>query len=410
MRAMQAHERSMRRIVLILMMITFSHAPTLVNTTVAQEELGPCGRVFDTEIDQLYPIKGTWMFARNNACQWQDALENFHNVGGQAVLQSSHYLQRFKKSSDHFIAPNCVTETGVNCAQAALNEFSSKIRYWMQVNQFEKINHKTHYGDGIMCQTPNSLDRKFEVTKFGVNYIYYRIVLPAEGQNECDYSSGKFDVLFVVYKDQPFESQTALLSVADALNMEVYLGAPHFTPGLKDNKKTSRVDAKVEHSVKNWIARVYRDMHDRYSSYNSFRGVYQGQEMNLGENYKDVIRMYKYDAMTFHSVFPNKQYVISPYFEFNKNLPTTSTVSQTEKVFEELSKSHVDVIAPQDGRGVGKNALFWPWQKNRKVKSLDVLLAGYPKVHGDKTFSKQFVTSIENMFARLKKKQPIFAR
>ena len=75
-----------------------------------------------------------------------------------------------------------------------------------------------------------------------------------------------------------------------------------------------------------------------------------------------------------------------------------------EKVFEELSKSHVDVIAPQDGRGVGKNALFWPWQKNLEVKSLDRLLAGYPKVDGDKPFSQQFVTSIEDIFARLKKK------
>src|SRR5262245_41998088 len=66
--------------------------------------------------------------------------------------------------------------------------------------------------------------------------------------------------------------------------------------------------------------------------------------------------------------------------------------------FKRLARLGVDVIAPQDGRGTGKAALYWPYEAGSKVTAVDPNLATYGNV-GDTTFGERFNASTRELFA-----------
>ncbi|MGG6345161.1 DUF4434 domain-containing protein [Stenotrophomonas indicatrix] len=355
----------------------------------ASETIGYCGTQYDTAVTADYPIRGTWMYQRS-ACSWQTTLQDFHRTGGTTVLNFAPHLKRHADPAT--VAVGCRTSTGASCVQQALQEIgSTRIRGWLSYDFNE------HYGPAIAC--PSGLDRRIEAVVDGTPRVFWRIVLPHDGQAPCDYSSGTFDVLFVQYDSNAIESTTAMLTVADHLDMEVYLGAPAF-PIVTGQEWM--IDAEMLPSHRDWARRVYADWQERHAGHRSFRGAYQTYEALLGTTYTASDNEYGLDASAFRSLIPNGKYVVSPYlFLLKDGGGNTQTVEQTVNGFRRLANAGVDIIAPQDGRGTGNAAYYWPGQETQFIGAVDPALGDYPRVDANRSFSSQYTGSIRDVFSAL---------
>lgn len=359
----------------------------------AAQALGYCGTPYDTAVTAAYPIRGTWMFHRSG-CSWQTALEDFHRIGGTTVLNFAPRMERHADPAT--VAVGCNTSTGLSCVQQAIQDIGvARIRNWLSYNFNE------HYGAAIAC--PAGLDRKIEAVVGGTPKVFWRIVLPHDGQPACDYSSGSFDVLFAQYDKDVIESTSAMLTVADNLGMQAYLGAPAF-PVVAG--KEWMIDNEMLASHRDWARRVYTDWRTRHSSHPSFRGAYQPYELLLGSTYTAPYTEYGLDAAALRAQVPGGQYVISPYlFLFKNGTSNTRSITQTVDGFVRLANAGVDVIAPQDGRGTGKAAYYWPAQATQAVGDVDPMLGRYQLIDPARTFSEQFSASVRDAFVALRKAQ-----
>lgn len=357
--------------------------------SMASEAIGYCGTPYDKAVTAEYPIRGTWMYARS-ACGWQNTLQDFHRIGGTTVLNFAPHLTRHADPST--VATGCTTAEGASCVQQARQEIgNTRIRNWLSYDFGE------HYGSAIAC--PNGLDRKIETVVDGTPKVFWRIVLPSDGQAACDYSSGSFDVLFVQYDANAIESTTAMLTVADHLGMDAYLGAPAF-PVVSGQEW--RIDDAMLASHRDWARRVYADWNTRHAGHGSFRGAYQTYEVLLGSTYDASDHEYGRDANLFRSLNPGGKYVISPYlFLLKDGLGNALTIEQTANGFRRLAAAGIDVIAPQDGRGTGNAAYYWPGQATQTVGAVDARLGHYPRVEASASFSSQYTGSIRDVFNAL---------
>jgi hypothetical protein len=89
---------------------------------------------------------------------------------------------------------------------------------------------------------------------------------------------------------------------------------------------------------------------------------------------------------------PGKPILISPYIDARRKVGFGATPAQVKKGFEALARTGVGIIAPQDGRGTGKGALFWP---NWKQQSVDARLK---PVVGDATYDTAYVASTREYY------------
>jgi hypothetical protein len=58
----------------------------------------------------------------------------------------------------------------------------------------------------------------------------------------------------------------------------------------------------------------------------------------------------------------------------------------------------MDIIAPQDGRGTGKGALFWPYEKDKLVSSVDPELSKYSNVGTTASFAQAYNASTRELY------------
>ncbi|HDS1301584.1 MULTISPECIES: DUF4434 domain-containing protein [Stenotrophomonas maltophilia group] len=372
------------------LILLLAPAAALFSTpSLASDAVGYCGTPYDKAVTTEYPIRGTWMYARS-ACGWQTSLQDFHRMGGTTVLNFGPHLKRHTDPST--VAIGCTTAEGTSCVQQARQEIGTgRIRNWLSYEFNE------HYGSAIAC--PGGFDRKIETVVDGVPRVFWRIVLPHDGQAACDYSSGSFDVLFVQYDANAIESTTAMLTVADHLGMEVYLGAPAF-PVVTGQEW--QIDAAMLSSHRDWARRVYADWATRHAGHSSFRGAYQSYEVLLGSTYTASDTEYGQDAGLFRNLNPGRKYAISPYlFLLKDGRGNTQTVEQTVSGFRRLATAGVDIIAPQDGRGTGNAAYYWPGQATQLVGAVDPRLGLYPRVDASRSFSSQYGGSIRDVFNAL---------
>lgn len=359
--------------------------------------VGYCGRPYDATTDAPYAIQGTWMYSRS-PCEWQNALEAFHRIGGTSVLQFGPSLRRFSPATPGEIA-TCTVGTRT-CIEDAIHDIgANRIRNWLSYEFGE------HYGSAISC--PSGLDKKIQVTTGNVPRTFWRIVLPVDRNSPCDYSGNKFDVLFVYYDETPTESVRAMLTVADALGMDAFLAAPAFP--AKEGAPWD-TDQSMLNVHRNWSRRVYADWNARHSGHPSFKGMYQSFELPVGSDHEPLYHEYQADAGYFHFANPGKKYAISPYLLLRRASTTPHTVAEAVAGFRKLALGGVDVIAPQDGRGTGLGAHFWSYQANTTVASVDPGLGDFPLLDGNQTFSQQYVASARDVFRALANERTLLSQ
>jgi hypothetical protein len=58
----------------------------------------------------------------------------------------------------------------------------------------------------------------------------------------------------------------------------------------------------------------------------------------------------------------------------------------------------IDIVAPQEGRGTGKSACYWPHEANLAVVDVDPNLARYQHIDGTRSFNDQFYASTAQLY------------
>ncbi|MFH2005597.1 MAG: DUF4434 domain-containing protein [bacterium] len=213
-----------------------------------------------------------------------------------------------------------------------------------------------HFGDAFSdtIMTCPALDRKITV---GAR-TYWRLVLPhSAGQAPCSFNGGSFDVL-LTWAEGP-DAKDQLLDAADGLQLEVYLDMPA-APAVAG--QPWNVDVSLRPAFLDWSRRVLEDYAFRHGAHPSFVGIYQSFEVSLMPSGLDgVYDTYGLLAPVVHTALPGRSYALSPYWDVNVD-QGDATVASVKAGFKRLARLGVDLIAPQDGRGTGKAALYFPHQ------------------------------------------------
>lgn len=365
----------------------------LADTAAAAAPVG-CAQAPDAQVATPYAIQVTWMFPRDTACEWQQVLQSFHRMGGRAVLQFAPALQPLRREE----LADCRDDEGRPCVEAATQDLAARGIGAGRIAQWLFVESPESHGDAVVC--PGSeLDRKIQVRRGGVVQTGWRLVLRHDDAgSSCDRPAGRVSVLFVLHTPAS-RAQPALMEIAEALGMEVYLGAPAFAvlPHAR-----WQADPELAPAMLDWSERVFRDFGRRYGERRSFKGVYQTFEVALQPAWKgDGYDLYGRQAKLLHAVLPGRHYAVSPYFYVNRRQQGTD-LAGTVDGFRRMARAGVDIIMPQDGRGTGKAALFWPWQRHLPVNSVDPQLGRFAHVDGRATLGEQFAASTGEMYAALR--------
>jgi len=353
---------------------------------------GGCGRPFDLDVIAPYPIHATWMFGRSSACDWQNALEAFHRQGGEAVWQFGPEFQLRTaagiRADPEFAA--CMQGSD-HCVDRALEDLLALDAGNTVVNWLT-YHFNDEFSDQIMSCP--AADRRVEVG----DRTYWRIVLPhSSGQPTCAFDGRELDVLFVYFEG--VDRQELLLSQADGMQMSVYLGMPS-APHLA--AQPWNVDTSLRPAYLDWTRRALEDYEQRHGGHASFAGVYQSFEVSLQASGADAIyATYGLIADVIRAALPGRAYVLSPYWDVNTD-QGDNTIASVKEGFKRLARTGADIIAPQDGRGTGKSALYWPFQESEPIASVDPKLAAYANVNGNQTFAQQFNASTRELFAAVR--------
>ena len=93
----------------------------------------------------------------------------------------------------------------------------------------------------------------------------------------------------------------------------------------------------------------------------------------------------------------------SPYWDTNRNFDVTPpmeniTLQQSIEGLLEFVRDGFDIIAPQEGRGTGKTALWWAHEARLNVSTVDPVLGSdsldhFYEVHGGRSFASQWWAS-----------------
>lgn len=345
---------------------------------------GPCGRPWNHEVDSPYALEGTWMFGRKDACAWQDVLEKFHRAGGSWIWQFGPELKprsRQELEADPAFA-GCKVG-GKPCVQDAVDAVGES-----RIEGYLSYSFGQAYSAAIApCA---SLDKQVSIG----GTTWHRIVLPTSASQGACPSAGKVYVMFAV-SDGP-DSEQLLLDGADALGMKVVLGMP----GIAHSKTYAwDVEPALLAATKEWSRRVFLDYQARAAKHPSFAGVYQTFEVPLKATGLDAAyAMYGELADLFHGMFPGKPFALSPYWAANK-LHGNMTEADVAGGVKRLAKLGIDIIAPQDGRGTSKGALFWGYEKDKPIEQIDPELAKASTVPAGATFAQAYNASTRELYA-----------
>lgn len=335
-------------------------------------------------VDSPHAIEGAWMFGRKKACDWQDVLEKFHRAGGTWIWQFGPELRpRTQQDLEADPAFSGCSSGRNSCVQAAVDQIGAS-----RIQGFLSYSFGQSYSAAIV-QCP-SLDEQITIEAI----TWHRIVLPtASSQGSCP-TSGKVYVLFAANDES--DSGQLMLQAADAPGMKVMAGMPgiaHSTVYAWD------VEPALLPATREWSRRVYADYAQRAVAHPSFAGVYQTFEVPLtGSGLDAAYSTHGELADSFHGMLPGRLFALSPYWASNKQHGNT-TAGDVAAGVARLAKLGIDVIAPQDGRGTSKGALYWPYEKDVPIAQVDPQLAKASTVPSGATLAQTYNASTRELYA-----------
>ncbi|KAK7494594.1 hypothetical protein BaRGS_00014247 [Batillaria attramentaria] len=375
-----------------------------------------------------YPVTASWFRDRFTYQEWNKTLGEFQLQDGDTVfLRAPPVIRRTR--DDLARDPNFVwcggsnSSTGVDgtrCYDEAVQELTSM---GLKVVSLATYEYEEGFSETIMMCP--QVDRKINSSR-----IYYRIVLPAGSFNQsapCDFPSGSsVVVLFTSFAGT--DPHSLLLGAAAERKMSVYFGLPAAPQAVSQSDATmsrgpfkqgsgrglGEFDTDLMAAYYGWVFRVVHEHQARYSNitshnhvhtatrsarqsvYTSLAGYYVVDEcclpqINASSPYVDL---YTQLGRTVHGM-TGKRLAISPFIGLNR-AQFNATVEQHVQGFETLAGTgQIDVIAVQEGRGVGIGCYYWPTQRHLAISQVDKTL--------DKILHYQNPDLKPNLFAALEK-------
>ncbi|MEW9527512.1 DUF4434 domain-containing protein [Microbispora sp. NPDC049125] len=339
----------------------------------------PCG-TFDTSAPTPYEVSGYWLVPTADPCTWRSQLQAIHRLGGDTVVRlgfglsprqvddDGRILERpDDKQPDKDLKPDgryeVCTEGGIPCEKAAENDLkaanpSNRIT-WTYVYRTDE-----HYGPGIF-RCP-SMEHMIEVG----GSVFYRLIAPDDGSDDptCDFTSKGRGYHLILVSAGAKDSLSELLDLGDRFGIRVFPALP-LAP--RDPAEFTRADPRHIGTLTTLTRRILQDYGDRFTGRESLGGVYQPFELQLRDwpdpSKVQTLQVYAEQHRIVEQELPGKPILVSPYIDSRRRLKYTSTPAQVAAGFKALAQTGVGIVAPQDGRGTGKGALFWPNLKNQPV-------------------------------------------
>lgn len=360
------------------------------------------------------PIKGTWMYDRSSAMEWDTALTEFKSVGGTTVLAFGNALIRVtadEARSDPKLA-ECVVG-GIHCVDYATQAI---IASGALVGEVLTLTATTQYAPAVL--TPCADAGIGEVHLPPLNNAsrlseFWTLVLPrnrsttntSRGKLQCEMSSGwVVDVVLVVlplakYTPSPKDGTRLRVEAAARNGIDIYLPMVALPP---QRMSPWQVDAAAAPAFFGLLSREIKDICIRFSENMSvIRGFYQSHETLISGSAFWVTQydFYNRTAQVIHDHNPLLRLVVSPYWIVNKADPSNQTMAATAEGLVALAATDIDALAPQEGRGTGKCGVYSTNETTSRIREVDPNLARYKNINGLATFGDQFWASTSQLYA-----------
>lgn len=363
----------------------------------AQRFSDACG-TFDTGVRTPYAVTGYWLVPTADHCTWRRQLEAIHQVGGDTVVRIGFGLQPRRVDEEGRILDgagerpdpryaDCV-ENGKTCVQAA-EEDLRRAHPGNRITWTYAYRSDEAFGPGLF-RCPE-LERTIRTAKT----VYYRVIAPDDGSDDasCDFTSKGRGYHLILIAAAASDSLTELLDLADRFGIKVFPALP-LAP--RDPVAPTRANPRHIGTLTTLTRRILQDYGDRFRDRASFGGVYQPFELQLRkwEEPENVptLQVYAEQHEIVSQELPGKPILISPYLDARRHNGLGATPAEVGAGFEALARTGVGIIAPQDGRGTGKGALYWP---NLNGQPVDERLQ---PVVGDTTYREAYLAATRDYY------------
>ena len=331
----------------------------IVDQTIISNKLGKNITAYANsgKVGYGYATTGFFAFDRD-AESWDTELDDMTRIGGDTIITLGHQLRRRSEAqikTDRELWGKAM----MGPSEHILDRVRSRLKYARTSNEIERI---------FILNSSEYLGNKFR------NSVYDVVDLNSGGhrwwallfrKGEADNYLGtwsdfarhpttKFDVVLIAGSSPAESRRQALLNSAGIKGFDVYLGPPMpETQPEPLNWKLESSSLNLYHAVFKIYMEAYKAL---YSNEAAFAGIYHSLEVKLTQSpLSSHLGVYKQSFEAFSRLFPDKQTLLSPYWD-----AATNTVSEIKAGFKQLARvTNVDIIAPMTGRGTGKAALFF---------------------------------------------------
>ncbi|WP_153532681.1 DUF4434 domain-containing protein [Actinomadura macrotermitis] len=369
----------------------------------------PCGAP-DTKVTAPYAVTGYWLFPDGDRCGARKALQGMHRIGGDTVITSGPELQVRQVDlqgrllrQDGTPDPDfrdCV-QRGRTCYQAALDT----LRAGSAGNSIAQV-YAMASRDGLGDAALRCARSDARIVAGG--RIYHRLLLPVAdpASGACDLSAGRPYAL-VLIAGSADDWTAGLLGDADRFGMKVYAGLPSFPTQPRRSWNVDVAHRDVALAVNRVVLEDYAR---RLRGHPSFAGVYQTFEVRLRDwpnpGQDPNLQTYTAQHAAVRELLPGRKILVSPYWDARRRTGDPTGPAAIEKGVEAVAGTGADIIAPQDGRGTGKGALYWEHEAGKPV---DPRLKPVPGV-GESTYGQAYLAPTGAYYAAAARARDALAR
>ncbi|NUT38591.1 MAG: DUF4434 domain-containing protein [Thermoactinospora sp.] len=363
--------------------------PSPTTTQVVDE----CG-TFKTTEKVSYAVTGYWITPSTNPCTWRHQMEDIHLVGGDTVIRIGYGMQH-RAIKDGLLLKNGEVdpmfepcrENGRSCLRAAQDELK-------QANPGNRIKHVYAYRtDESFGPSIFRCPQMERVIQGEGKRAFFRLVAPSDGSDSatCDFTEAQdYDVILIAASKT--DSLDKLLKLGEQFGVQVFPALP-LAP--RDPERPIRADPEHLNALTTLTRRILQDYGARFKDHIALGGVYQPFEVQMTAALEsnptlDVFR--EQHLLVQQELSSEKQILISPYIDARKRVDHGQSPAQVAAGFKALAATGVGIIVPQDGRGTGKGALYWPDERDDPVDD------SLKPVVGDATFGTAYRGSTREYF------------
>lgn len=333
-----------------------------------------------------------------NTSAWQQQFTMAKRVGADTILEDGYSLTQAGGTNVTLGATTTLSATSTIakdsvfklCVHGGVDCYTSSVQTLQTAHPDASI-RRTFTWFTKTAPTATSTDHfivcsDLEYKVSTTNYNYWALLFPVgnETGDPCTVPASKQYDLVIVGTPTAYDHIATMLATAQSNGINAYLPVP-FTPATDDLTKDRDVTLGL-------TKRVVSDYMTRFSGYSAWVGFYEPHELALDHELATtpsdtsvgpLMTFYTSQVALLKSMV-NKPVIVSPYwYSINPNYFSfistrsnpvavgqfyTATPSDITGAIKNLAATGFDVIAPQDGGGVGSVGRFTQSQANQVIE------------------------------------------